>query len=107
MSFHFINQHVEAGEHNAERDDWVVIEDQNGGVTWRARYAEKDDRAAAEQTAHSMNQRARSLDIKTRYHAVPESMIVVMHQLSIYHREGTDVDWRPDMLLPEDYYLQL
>ena len=94
---------------SAEQDDWVVIEDQNGSVAcrWYRYSATEHSLYQAKAAALQMNNRAKELGITTRYHAVPESMLVMCHQLLIYHREGTQVDWRPDSLLPEDYYVQL
>jgi hypothetical protein len=85
------------GEH------WVVIDDRYGKVaSWR-----RDRQAKAEEDADAKNDRAQSLGIVTRYYAVPESMLVIVHQLLLYHRECAEIDWRPASLLPEDYYLQL
>lgn len=109
MSLQFINHPISPIERDAQHDDWVVIEDQNGSVAcrWYRYRSSTNEQAKAVAAAQEMNNKAEELGIKTRYHAVPESMLVMCHQLLVYHREGTQVDWRPETLLPEDYYVQL
>lgn len=88
---------------SAKHDNWVVIEDQHGRLA--SPFWGGVAREAAEKEADRKNTQAISLGIRTRYHALPDSQVQVAQALILCRRLGTDIDWRPTDLLPEDYYV--